>query len=64
VSTQNQDLCRVPVGRLTIKSMDATTMWTLLSIFVISPFGALAFDRRLFGNWVWRIGPEKARDYE
>jgi hypothetical protein len=42
----------------------ATTIWTLLSIFVIAPFGALAVDRPLFGNWIWHIGPEKVRDYE
>ena len=41
----------------------ATTIWTLLSIFVIAPLGALAFDRPLFGNWIWHIDPEKARDY-
>jgi hypothetical protein len=44
--------------------MDATTMWTLVSIFFVAPLGALTFDRRLFGNWVWRIDREKARDYE
>jgi hypothetical protein len=54
----------MPVGQRTIKSMDATTIWTLLSIFVIAPLGALAFDRPLFGNWIWHIDPEKARDYE
>ena len=54
----------MPVGRRTIKSMDATTIWTLLSIFVIAPLGALAFDRPLFGNWIWHIAPEKVRDYE
>ena len=44
--------------------MDATTIWTLLSIFVIAPLGALAIDRPLFGNWIWRIGPENtAREY-
>ncbi|MGO9925968.1 MAG: hypothetical protein ACLPLP_07445 [Mycobacterium sp.] len=42
----------------------ATTIWTLLSIFVIAPLGALAFDRPLFGNWIWHIAPEKVRDYE
>jgi hypothetical protein len=26
--------------------------------------GALAFDRPLFGNWIWHIAPEKVRDYE
>jgi hypothetical protein len=44
--------------------MDTTTIWTLLSIFVIAPLGALAFDRPLFGNWIWHIAPEKVRDYE
>jgi hypothetical protein len=44
--------------------MDATTIWTLLSIFVIGPLGALVVDRPLFGNWIWRIDPEKARDYQ
>jgi hypothetical protein len=34
-------------------------MWTLLSIFVIAPLGALALDRPLFGNWIWRIAPER-----
>ena len=24
----------------------------------------LAFDRPLFGNWIWHIVPEKVRDYE
>ncbi len=42
----------------------ATTIWTLLSVFVIAPLGALAFDRPLFGNWIWHIAPEKVRDYE
>jgi hypothetical protein len=41
----------------------ATTIWTLLSIFVIAPVGALAFDRPLYGNWIWRIDPEKAGSY-
>jgi hypothetical protein len=41
----------------------ATTIWALLSIFVIAPLGALAFDRPLHGNWIWRIDPEKATDY-
>jgi hypothetical protein len=50
----------MPVGQRTIKSMDATTMWTLLSIFVIAPLGAFAFDRPLFGNWIWRIDRENA----
>jgi hypothetical protein len=49
----------MPVGRRTLKSMDTNTMWTLLSIFVIAPLGALAFDRPLFGNWIWRIAPER-----
>jgi hypothetical protein len=34
----------------------------LLSIFVIAPLGALAFDRPLHGNWIWRIDPEEAWD--
>ena len=34
--------------------MDAT-IWTLLSILVIAPLGALAIDRPLFGNWIWHI---------
>jgi hypothetical protein len=37
--------------------------WTLLSIFVIAPLGALAFDRPLFGNWIWRIELESSREY-
>jgi hypothetical protein len=41
----------------------AAMIWTLLSIFVIAPFGALAFDKNLFGNWIWHIAPEKVRDY-
>ena len=40
----------------------ATTIWTLLSIFVIAPLGALAIDRPRFGNWIWHIVPEKVRD--
>ena len=36
----------------------ATTMWTLLSILVIAPLGALAFDRPLFGNWIRHLAPE------
>jgi hypothetical protein len=36
-----------------------TTIWTLLSVFVIAPLGALAFDRPLFGSWIWHIAPEK-----
>jgi hypothetical protein len=39
----------------------AETIWTLLSIFVIAPLGALALDRPLFGNWIWRIDPENTR---
>jgi hypothetical protein len=42
----------------------ATAIWTLLSIFVIAPLGALAFDRPLHGNWIWHIDREKAMDYE
>ncbi|MDT5257445.1 MAG: hypothetical protein QOD10_2525 [Mycobacterium sp.] len=41
----------------------ATTIWTLLSIFVIAPLGALVFDRPLYGNWIWHINPEKALDF-
>jgi hypothetical protein len=41
-----------------------TTIWTLLSILVIAPLGALAFDKARFGNWIWHIDPEKATDYE
>jgi hypothetical protein len=41
----------------------ATTIWTFLSIFVIAPVGALAVDRPLHGNWIWRISPEKAGGY-
>ena len=37
----------------------ATTICTLLSIFVIAPLGALAFDRSLSGNWIWHIDLEK-----
>jgi hypothetical protein len=40
----------------------AAMIWTLLSIFVVAPLGALAFDRNLFGNWVWNIDLEKVRD--
>jgi hypothetical protein len=47
----------MPVARPTIKTM-ATTIWSLLSIFVIAPLGALAFDRPVFGNWIWHIDPE------
>jgi hypothetical protein len=36
-----------------------TTIWTLLSIFVFAPVGALAIDRPLFGNWIWRIAPDR-----
>ena len=42
----------------------AATILTLLSIFVIAPVGALAFDRPLYGNWIWHINPETARDYK
>jgi len=42
----------------------ATTIWTLLSIFVVAPVGALAFDRPLYGNWIWHINPEQAGDYK
>ena len=42
----------------------AAMIWTLLSIFVIAPLGALAFDRPLFGNWIWHIDVEKVRDDE
>ena len=59
MASQNHARYRMPVGRRTLKSMDATTMWTLLSIFVIAPLGALGFDRPLFGNWIWRIAPER-----
>ena len=38
-------------------------IWTLLSVFVVAPLGALAFDRPVFGNWIWRIDPEKAFDF-
>ena len=41
-----------------------TTIWTLLTVFVIAPLGALGFDRSLFGNWVWHIAPDKVRDYQ
>jgi hypothetical protein len=40
----------------------ATTIWTLLCTLVIAPLGALAFDRPFFGNWIWHIDPENARD--
>ena len=53
----------MPVERRTIKSM-AETIWTLVSIFVIAPLGALAFDRPFFGNWIWHIDAEKVRDHE
>jgi hypothetical protein len=52
----------MPVERRTIKSM-AETIWTLVSVFVIAPLGALAFDRPLFGNWIWHIDPDRARDH-
>jgi hypothetical protein len=41
----------------------ATTVWTLLSILVIAPLGALAVDRPLYGNWIWHIDADKPRDY-
>ncbi len=41
----------------------ATTIWTLVSILVIAPVGALVFDRPLNGNWIWRIDAEKPRDF-
>jgi hypothetical protein len=41
-----------------------TTIWPLLSTLVIAPLGALAFDRPLYGNWIWHIDPDKPRDYE
>jgi hypothetical protein len=40
----------------------AAMIWTLLSIFVIAPLGALAVDRPIFGNWIWHIDPDKTRD--
>jgi hypothetical protein len=52
----------MPAAARTIKSMDAATIWTLVSIFVIAPLGALAFDRPLFGNWIWHIDPENSRN--
>jgi hypothetical protein len=42
--------------------MNGATIWTLMSIFVIAPLGALAIDRPLFGNWIWRIDGENSRD--
>jgi hypothetical protein len=42
----------------------AAMIWALLSIFVIAPLGALAFDKPLFGNWIWHIDLENARDHE
>ena len=33
----------------------AATIWTLLSIFVIAPLGALALDRPPFGDWIRRM---------
>ncbi|OBI88797.1 hypothetical protein [Mycobacterium sp. 1245805.9] len=41
----------------------ATTVWTLVSILVIAPLGALAVDRPLYGNWIWHIDADKPRDY-
>jgi hypothetical protein len=52
----------MPVGRRSIKSMDAATIWTLLAIFVIAPLGALAVDWPLFGNWIWHIDVENAKN--
>jgi hypothetical protein len=40
----------------------AAMIWTLPSIVVIAPLGALAFDRLLFGNWIWHCDLEKLRD--
>ena len=37
-----------------------TTIWTLLSILVIAPLGALAIDKPLFGNWIWHIADRPA----
>jgi hypothetical protein len=42
----------------------ATTVWALVSILVIAPFGALAMDRPLHGNWIWHIDADKPRDYK
>jgi hypothetical protein len=42
----------------------AATIWALLSIFVIAPFGALVVDRPLHDNWIWHIDPEKATGYQ
>jgi hypothetical protein len=42
--------------------MTTTTIWTLLSIFVIAPLGALAVDRPLFGNWIWHIAEKVKGD--
>ena len=41
-------------------------MWTLFSIYVIARLGARAFDSHFFffGNWIWHIDLENARDYE
>jgi hypothetical protein len=39
-------------------------IWTLLYTLGIAPLGALAFDRRTFGNWIWHIDPDKPRDRE
>jgi hypothetical protein len=41
----------------------ATTIWTLISILVIAPVGALAIDRPLNGNWIWHIDAEGHRDF-
>jgi hypothetical protein len=57
-----RDYDTMPVGRRTIKSMDAATIWTLPAIFVIAPLGALAVGRPLFGNWIWHIDVENSRN--
>jgi hypothetical protein len=36
----------------------AASIWTLLSIFIFAPLGAVAIDRPLHGNWIWRIDRE------
>ena len=53
---------RVVGFRLREEELVTATIWTLLSIFVIAPLGALAFDRPLFGNWIWHINVGKVRD--
>jgi hypothetical protein len=57
-----RDYDTMPVGRRTIKSMHAATIWTLLAIFVIAPLGALAVDRPLSGSWIWHIDVENSRN--